>query len=72
MRKDLTKGKHHEESTLHFEMRKHPVKEGGIRGNSKIGPVLDVKFCYRQGRYGVEIVIDCLFRKPNSFSWFAS
>ena len=31
--------------------------------NTKIGPVLDVMVCYHQGRYGVEIVIDSLFRE---------
>ena len=34
---------------------------GWIRGNTKIGPVLDVKVCYHQGRYGVEIMIESLF-----------
>ena len=36
--------------------------KGRIRGNTKIGPVLDVKVCYHQGRYGVEIKIESLFR----------
>ena len=31
---------------------------GWIRGNPKIGPVLDVKVSYHQGRYGVEIMIE--------------
>ena len=31
---------------------------GWVRGNTKIGPVLDVKVCYHQGRYGVEIMIE--------------
>ena len=35
---------------------------GWIRGNTKIGPVLDVKVCYHQGRYGVETMIESLFR----------
>ena len=34
---------------------------GWIRGNTKIGPVLDVKVGYQQGRYGVEIMIESLF-----------
>ena len=34
---------------------------GWIRGNTKIGPVLDVTFCCHQGRYGVEIMIESLF-----------
>ena len=35
---------------------------GWIRGDMKIGLVLDVKVCYLQGRYGVEIMIGSLFR----------
>ena len=31
-------------------------------GNTKIGPVLDVKVCYHQERYGVEIMIESFFR----------
>ena len=34
---------------------------GWIRGNTKIGPVLDLNVCYHQGRYGVEIMIESLF-----------
>ena len=41
---------------------------GWIRGNTKIGPVLDVKVCYHQGRYGVEIVVESLFR-DRTVSW---
>ena len=33
-----------------------------IRGNTKIGPVQVLKVCYHQGRYGVEIMIESLFR----------
>ena len=32
--------------------------KGWIRGNTKIGPVLEVKVCYHQGRYGVELKIE--------------
>ena len=39
-----------------------------ILGNTKIGPVLDVKVCYRQGRHGVEIMIESLFR-DRTVSW---
>ena len=35
--------------------------KGWIRGNTKIGPVLDVAVSYRQGRYGIEIMINSLF-----------
>ena len=40
--------------------RESQVK-GWVRGNTKIGPVLDVMVCYHQGRYGVEIKIESLF-----------
>ena len=36
--------------------------------NTKIGPVLDVKVCYHQGRYSVEIMIESLFR-DRTVSW---
>ena len=39
---------------------------GWIRGNTKIGPVLDVKVCYHQGRDGVEIMIESFFETPSS------
>ena len=35
---------------------------GWIRGKTKNGPVLDVKVCDHEGRYGVEIMIESLFR----------
>ena len=41
---------------------------GCIRGNTKIGPVRDVNVCYHQGRYGVEIMIESLFR-DRTVSW---
>ena len=39
-----------------------------IRGNTKIGPVLEVTTSYLQGKYGVEIRIESL-NKDNSHSW---
>ena len=36
--------------------------------NTEIGPVLDVKVCSHQGRYGVEILIESLFRY-RAVSW---
>ena len=39
---------------------------GWIRGNTKISPLLDVKVCHHQGRYGAEIMIQN-FSRPNSF-----
>ena len=41
---------------------------GWFRGNTKIGPVLDVKVCFHQERYGVEIMIEPLFR-DRTVSW---
>ena len=40
-----------------------------IRGNTKIGPVLDEKVCYHQGCCGVEIKIESLFRDRRTVSW---
>ena len=39
-----------------------------IRGNTKIGPVLEVTTSYLQGKYGVEIRIECV-NKDNYHSW---
>ena len=41
---------------------------GWIRGNTKIGPVLDVKVCFHRGHCGVEIMIESLFR-DRTVSW---
>ena len=40
----------------------------GIRGNTRIGPVLEVRTSYLQGKYGVEIRIESV-NKHNSHSW---
>ena len=42
--------------------------KGWIRGNTKIGPVLEVTACCLQGKCGVEIRI-MSFSKDNSYSW---
>ena len=42
--------------------------KGWIRGNTKIGPVLEVRTCCLQGKYGVEIRI-MSENKDNSHSW---
>ena len=42
--------------------------KGWIRGNTKIGPVLEVTTSYLQGKYGVEIRIESV-NKDNSPSW---
>ena len=41
---------------------------GWIRGNTKIGPVLDLTVCFDQGRYGIEIMIESLFQN-RTVSW---
>ena len=45
-----------------------PEPKGWIRGNTKIGPVLEVATCCLQGKYGVEIRIKSMI-KDNSHSW---
>ena len=42
--------------------------KGWIRGNTKIGPVLEVTTSYLQGKYGVEIRIESVI-KDISHSW---
>ena len=42
--------------------------KGWIRGNTNIGPVLEVTSSYLQGKYGVEIRIESV-NKDNSHSW---
>ena len=42
--------------------------KGWIRGNTKIGPVLEVTTSYLQGKHGVEIRIGSINR-DNSHSW---
>ena len=42
--------------------------KGWIRGNTKIGPVLEVATCCLQGKYGVEIRIVSM-NTDNSHSW---
>ena len=42
--------------------------KGWIRGNTKIGPVLEVAACCLQGKYGVEIRIESM-NKDHSHSW---
>ena len=42
--------------------------KGWIRGNTKIGPVLEVATSYLQGKFGMEITIESV-NKDNSHSW---
>ena len=41
---------------------------GWTLGNTTIGPVLDVKVCFHQGRHGIKVMIECLFRN-RTVSW---
>ena len=54
------------EYTLPFDESLSDPK-GWIRGNTKIGPVLEVTTCCQQGKYGVEIRIESV-NKDNSHS----
>ena len=55
-------------STLCREMKNHLTRKGGIRGNTKIRPVLEVTTSCLQGKYEVEITIETANR-DNSHSW---
>ena len=55
-------------STPCQETKKTSEPKGWIRGNTKIGPVLEVTACCLQGKYGVEIRIESV-NKDNSHSW---
>ena len=50
------------------EETSEPKPKGWIRGNTKIGPVLEVTATYLQGKHGVEIRIESV-NKDNSHSW---
>ena len=49
-------------------MKNQLTRRGWIRGNTKIGPVLEVITSYLQGKYGVEIRIESV-NKDDSHSW---
>ena len=49
-------------------MQKSSDPKGWIRGNTKIGPVLEVTTSYLQGKHGVDIRIESV-NKGNSHSW---
>ena len=55
------------EYTLPRDEKSSDLK-GWNRGNTKIGPVLEVTTSYLQGKYGVEIRIESV-NKDNSHSW---
>ena len=44
---------------------------GWIRGKTKIGTVFDVKVYFHQGRYGIDVMIESLFR-DRTVSWVRS
>ena len=67
-KKDPTKCRIHVESTRYFEVNPESRPRGWILGNTKIGPVLDVKVCFHQKRYGIEIMIESLSR-DRTVSW---
>ena len=48
--------------------RDETLSKRWIRGNTKIGPVLEVTTCCLRGNYGVEIRIESM-NKDNSHSW---
>ena len=58
----------HVVSILYQEMKKSTDPKGWIRGNTKIGPVLEVTASYLQGKYGVTIRIESV-NKDNSHLW---
>ena len=63
----LTSSQRHVLSTLCRDEKSSDPK-GWIRGNTRIGPVLDVTTCCLQGKYEVEIRIESV-NKDNSHSW---
>ena len=52
-------------STLCQEMKKSYDPKGWIRGNSQIGPVLEITTSYLQGKNGMEIRVESV-NKDNS------
>ena len=44
------------------------ASRGWILRNTKISPILDVKVCLHQKRYGIEIMVESLFR-DRTLSW---
>ena len=55
-------------STPLLRHEKSSDPKGWIRGNTQIGPVLEVTTSFLQGKYGVEIRIESI-NKDNSHSW---
>ena len=51
-----------------YTLPRSEEKRGSLLGHTKIGPVMDVKICLHQERYGIEILIESLFRDGTA-SW---
>ena len=51
----------HVNRKLFLETTQHPKVKGWIRGNTTIGPALEVAVSHQQGRYGIEIMINSFF-----------
>ena len=61
MTQNLTDSKDHVEITPLPRSDQSSQVKGWIRGNTKIGPVLEVMVCHHQGRYGIEVMIESPF-----------
>ena len=48
-------------SRVYCTSRQCSIQKGWIRGNTKIGPAVEVAFAHHQGRYGIEIMIESSF-----------
>ena len=68
-KKDLRLCRRYDESTHYLEFKKKTSRaRGSLRGNTKIGPVLDVKVYLHEGRYCIDIMIEPSFR-DKTVSW---
>ena len=56
------------ENTRCLEMKKETLLKGCILKNTRIGPVLNIKVCYHDDQYSIEVQIPSLF-EDNTFSW---
>ena len=58
----------HAEKKRHVETMKDPRRKDGFRGNTNIGPVLEVKVTHHLYQYGIEIKVDSM-QNDGSQSW---
>ena len=49
-------------------MKKGTSVRGWIRKNTRIGPVLNIKVCYRDEQYSIEVQVQSLFQ-DDTVSW---